>query len=169
MWLKFTGVFIILLSGTGIGWAIADRYIYRVHYLQEFYQAINLINTEIIYNQTRLAEALKETAFNIEPPASKLFQHAADNLKNEKDRTFAVIWRELIDKSNYHQHDKKILLDWGKKAGSTKLPEQEKNNKITMEKLITARENAEIIADKKVKLARYTGVLISFLIIILCY
>ncbi len=169
MWLKLCGILFILVSGTGIGYAIAGAYIYRVNYLQELHLAINLINTEIVYKQTVLSEALKKTSQEVRPPVSDIMHKASIRLLNKKNSLFAPLWRDLLLDSKLHQDDKKIMIEWGKMVGSTQLVEQEKNNKLTMKKLVIARERAEKTADRKVKLARYSGVLISFLIIIICY
>jgi len=169
MWIKLCGILLILISGTGIGYAIAGVYTHRVNYLQELHLAINLINTEIVYKQTVLSEALKKSSCEVGPPVSDIMHKAATCLQNKKDSLFAPLWRDLLLNSKLHPDDKKIMNEWGKMVGSTQLAEQEKNNKLTMKKLVIARERAEKIADKKVKLARYSGVLISFLIIILCY
>lgn len=169
MWLKLCGIIFILISGSGCGWAVAHRYIYRVNYLQELYMAVNLINTEIVYNQTVLPEAMEKTAAEVGPPASELLNEGARRLHEEKDILFASLWSDIISRSSLYPVDKKIMIEWGKKAGSSQLAEQEKNNKLTMEKLSTLKKRAEETADRKVKLARYSGVLISFMIIILCY
>ena len=168
MWLKLTGIIFILISGSGTGWAIAHRYIYRVNYLQELYMAVNLINTEIVYNQTVLSEALKKTSGQVEKPVSDLFETASKHLNDEKDILFASLWSDILKESTLCSNDRKIMLEWGKKLGKSQINEQEKNNKLTMEKLANAKKRAERTADKKVKLARYSGVLISFMIIILC-
>ncbi len=171
--LKLFGAILILISGSSIGWIIAAQYKNRIRDLQELQLAFNLFNTEISYTRTLLPIALQKTAVGTEYPVSILFNSSADKLNKEKEKSFFEIWKRVLTENkgiNYLlEEDLKILEEWGQQIGCSGLEEQKKINKLTLKRLEQAEKKAQEIADKKVKLSRYSGILISLMIIILFY
>ncbi len=173
MWLKMLGSLMVLFSGTALGWINANRYNLRVKNLRELQLAINLFNTEIIYQQTILADALKKTAVGTEAPVSNLFTDASKILAAKREKIFSDIWDQVIKKYRYELDLKKdtlkVLQEWAQQIGSSDLTAQRKINEMTLNKLTACEEKAVKAAEKKVKLYRYSGVLMSLLLIILFY
>ena len=173
MSLQLLGALLILLSGSFLGWIIALQYLERIKQLKELQSAIDLFNSEIRYTQPILHQALARTAKKLDKPISILFLEAAESLSQKKGHTFNDIWQQKLNnnfKNNYLlKQDKDILQEWGQQIGSSDLEGQRNINKLTLKKLEKLIEQAEVEAEKKVKLIRYSGFLISLTIIILLY
>ena len=173
MKIKVFGAVLILISGSAIGWIIASQYIKRVNQLKQLQSGINLFNAEIGYTQTLLPKALQEIADNLDYPISKLFYETAHKLSEKKGKTFTEIWEERLE-SNFKinsllKSDIKILREWGQQIGDSGLEEQKNINELTLKKLEEMQKRAQRKAQKRVKLTRYAGVLLSLLVIILFY
>lgn len=173
MTIKIFGALLILTSGSSIGWIIGTQYLNRVKELRELQLAINIFDTEISYGQTILPEALKFTASSLNSSLSHLFEEAAEDLSKSGGRTFSEIWHDKL-KQNFHtncllKEDIQILEEWGQQIGNSSLTNQSKANRLTIKRLEHAEQRAQEIADKRVKLVRYSGVLVSLMVIILFY
>ncbi len=163
----------ILVSGSSVGWLIGSTYLNRVRELKNLQVAINVFDTEICYGQVLLPEALKNTAQILQGPNSKLFSEAAQELENSGGKTFAEIWphkaAQYYQWNNLLKEDMDILLNWGRQIGTSPLPQQTNINKTTIKRLEQQEELARHVAEKRVKLVRYAGILVSLLVIILFY
>ncbi|MFW6287122.1 MAG: stage III sporulation protein SpoIIIAB [bacterium] len=173
MFIKLFGAMLILVSGTSIGWIISNVYLNRVKELKDLQLALSILETEISYGQTILFEALKKTSALISQPLSSLFLLAAEKLKDSRKESFADIWeKELAQyKSNCDllNEDLEILKNWGQQIGCSDLSNQIKINQLAIKRLEQQEKKAEEIAKKKVKISRYSGLLISLMVIILFY
>jgi stage III sporulation protein AB len=171
--IKIIGALLILISGSSIGWIISIRYLYRVEELGELQLAINIFDTEINYGQTVLSDALSFTAATLNGRLSHLFSETAELLSHHDGRTFNEVWRANLDENLYNNYllkqDLQILEEWGQQIGSLSLSDQSKINQLTIKRLEYAEKKAREMAEKRVKLIRYSGVLISLMIIILFY
>jgi stage III sporulation protein AB len=171
--IKVIGAFLILISGSSIGWIISEQYLNRVREIKELEMAINLFNTEITYGQTMLSEAMERTGTSINKPISRLFLDASKELNKLNGEIFSKIWVRVLEKNtnknNLNKDDYKILIEWGQQIGTSPLKNQSELNKLTLKKLEISEEAARVVVDKKVKITRYAGVLISLLVIILFY
>ena len=167
------GALLILISGSFIGWIIASQYLKRIKQLKQVRTAINLFDAEISYNQSVLHEVLYKIADNLNYPISHLFSNSAEKLSQKKGRLFNDIWKKELNnnfkKNCLKKEDKKILNEWGMQIGNSNLDGQKKINKLTQKKIDKSLSQARNEAEKKVKLIRYSGILISLVIIILLY
>jgi stage III sporulation protein AB len=170
---KLVGASLIMLSGSLIGWIFSIYYTNRVKELEDLKTGLILLENEINFNHTKLAYALQLTGKAVKPPISSLFLKAAEKLDKEKGKEFILIWQEVIqlEKNNtsLSKDDYDLICEWGRQIDSTSLNEQSNIHQASINKLEVAIENASKTADKKVKLSRYTGTLLSLLIIILFY
>lgn len=173
MFIKLFGAMLILVSGTSIGWIISNIYLNRVQELKELQLTLNILETEISYGQTILQEALKKTSSLINEPLSSLFIVAADKLKESRKESFADIWVKELEKYKDNcdllNEDLEILSSWGQQIGCSDLSSQIKINQLAIKRLEQQEKKAEEIANKKVKISRYSGVLISLMVIIIFY
>src|SRR6056297_833165 len=173
MILKFSGAFLILISGSILGWIIAEQYTKRVQQLQELQMAIKVLDTEISYSSTFLPEALIHAGEKSTYPISFIFKETGKNMLNNRELIFSDIWIKILEENFYYNSlnnsDIKLLKNWGKQLGASHLKDQEKINKIILQQLkqneLIAREEAR----EKVKLFRYSGLLLSLLLIIVFY
>lgn len=173
MFIKLIGASMILVSGSSVGWLIGSTYLNRIRELKDLQVAINVFDTEISYGQVLLPEALKTASKILSGPNSRLFYEAAKELESSGGQTFAEIWSsktaEYYQWNNLLKEDMEILLNWGRQIGTSTLPEQIKINQKTLQRLEQHEQFAREIADKRVKLVRYAGILVSLLVIILFY
>ncbi|MFW5787217.1 MAG: hypothetical protein ACOC4G_02395 [Bacillota bacterium] len=171
--IKICGALMILFSGTMIGWLISLRYKNRVSELRGLQLAVKIIDTEIRYKQEKFADAIYNACQNIKYPLSEIFMEISQELNKEKQGEFEAlwtgIWQERQEQTNLKKSDIKIILDWGLQITSTPLAEMDSVSKNTLFRLDEAISCAGEKAEKMVKLSRYTGVLLSLLIIILFY
>lgn len=170
---KLIGALLILVSGSSIGWIIGGLYLNRVKELKELQLAFNILNTEISYGRTLLADALKRTSEVLTPPLSNIFFSAAEELNNTRGKMFSELWKNILE--NYsknfflNKEDLEILINWGRQIGVSTLENQLNINKLTIKRLEIHEEMARDIASRRVKCVRYAGVLISLMVIILFY
>ena len=170
---KLVGASLIILSGTLLGWIFSFFYTNRVKELENLKTVFAFLENEININHTRLSRSLQLAGRKVKKPISDIFLKAAENLKGEPGREFKDIWGDILETSknntNLLEEDLDILLEWGKQVELTSLEGQSNIHQATINKLEINLDNAREIADKKVKLSRYMGTLLSLLIIILFY
>ncbi len=173
MFIKLIGACMILVSGSSVGWLIASTYLNRIRELKDLQVAISVMDTEISYGQVLLPEALRSVSNIINGPNSQLFYEAAEELEYSGGQTFAEIWSSKTAKyyqwNNLLKEDMDILLNWGRQIGTSTLSEQGNINQKTIKRLEQHERFAREIANKRVKLVRYAGILVSLLVIILFY
>ena len=135
--------------------------------------ALTLLENEIKFNHTRLSYSLKLSAKAVKPPISTIFLKSGEELEKEPGKEFITIWQEVIeaerDNTSLIKEDFELLREWASKIELTSLDGQTNIHQASINKLEVTIENARKAADKKVKLSRYTGTLLSLLIIILFY
>src|SRR5690554_4658425 len=126
--IKILGAFLILLSGSSIGWILAGVYLNRVRELKELQLAYNILNTEISYGKTLLSDTLKISANVLTPPLANIFSQAGEELNNSREKTFGEIWENIIEeygiKSFLNKEDLEILINWGRQIGISSLEDQ---------------------------------------------
>lgn len=171
--IKLFGAFLILISGSSIGWIYGSIYLNRVRELKELQLALNILDTEISYGRTILPEALKSSIDVLSPSLSKIFYEAANQLEISKNYNFYELWQEIINNQSKNTYlngeDFEILINWGRQIGASTLDNQIKINKLTIKRLEQHEEIARDIATRRVKPVRYASVLISLMVIILFY
>lgn len=170
---KMFGALLILISGSSIGWIISSIYLNRVRELRELQLAFNIINTDISYGKTILSAVLIKSSESLNSSLKTIFVEAARGLTVRIGKNFFEIWVDLIDtykkNLNLNKEDLEILKSWGKQIGVSALEDQINLNKMIIKRLEMQEKEASEMASKKVKIARYTGVLLSLMIIILFY
>lgn len=170
---KIIGALLVLMSGSYTGWILGTQYLKRIRELKELQVALNIFDTEITYGQTILSEALRVSSSALQGPLSRLFEETAEILRKKGGQTFIEIWQYQLKKNyrrnNLVREDMLILKEWGQQVGNSSLANQNKFNSLTIKRLEQAEKRAEKLAEKRVKLMRYAGFLVSLLIIILLY
>ncbi|MFW6021906.1 MAG: hypothetical protein ACOCQW_00085 [Halanaerobiaceae bacterium] len=169
--IKMIGSLLILISGSSIGWILANKYLQRIQELKELQLAFNILSSEIAYGRTLLPRALKLTGGTISYPLAGIFENAGSELKKSRTGNFAELWENIIktymSKSYLKSEDIDILLNWGCQVGSSDLENQINIINITIKRLQQNEKLAKEAAEKRVKPMRYAGVLLSLMVIIL--
>ncbi|MGM0409290.1 MAG: hypothetical protein ACQEQF_00905 [Bacillota bacterium] len=171
--IKDFGIILILFSGSIGGWILSNTYLKRVRDLKNIKIAINIIDNEIISKNKRLIDALEFASKNTNKGVKVIFLDLIDKYYKEPEKDFYELWLEVI-KSNkkYHYFKEKDLLiinEWVAQIGRIPLEKQIKINNICIKELNKIIVEGKKEASKKVKIIRYFGVLLAFLIIIIFY
>lgn len=171
--IKYLGALLILISGTMLGWFASWSYLRRIRDLTLMKTAVNIIDNQILSRQTRLVEALEITSQRIENPIKKIFYQTAQEIKKNPDKEFYGLWKNVIEENRYlyyfTESDLQIINQWAAQIGRITLEKQKEINSVMKNEISSNIANAKNEAEKKVKLARYSGVIFSLLIIIIFY
>ncbi|MFW6270480.1 MAG: hypothetical protein ACOC4G_10395 [Bacillota bacterium] len=173
MFFKIGGGLLVLVSSTVLGWVKGSTYINRVRQLEQLQLVLTLLETEIKYNQKMLPDIFFSVSRQLNPPLKDLFLETAKSLNNNQGQLFSEIWKKQLKKNKKKnalwENDIQIMKEWGSQIGRTSLAEQTNINDMTLEKLKFAQKKARKNAEKNVKLFRYGGFLLGFLLIVLFY
>ncbi|MFZ5901379.1 MAG: stage III sporulation protein AB [Bacillota bacterium] len=152
---------------------VAQRYARRPRELRALETALAVLETEISYGATPLAEAFDSVAQRTDPLVSGLFGYARDELATGTGITAADAWQKAIDAfvpdSALQGEDVGVLRGLGPVLGGSGCEDQVRHIRLTMEHLKATRIRAEEEALKNVRLWQYLGFLggIAIVLVIL--
>lgn len=172
--LKFAGVLLVLFAGTMIGFMQGARFAARPKQIRELLHALQRLETEIGYGQTRLPEALTRIAAIVPQPLSALFATISRSLSKdsaESGETAREIWERAI-----HDHwpetalkkaEKEALLRLGSTLGGSGREDQLKHIRLAAIQLQAEEASARDDQQRYEKLSRSLGMLGAALVVIL--
>ena len=170
MFLKLLGSLIVISSTTIMGFVYSRVYGQRVRQLRDMQYALNMLESEIVYNSTPLTSALCTVAGKCSS-VGKLFNTIADILKSKKCETISDAFNMAIDinKNELYFEDEETALinSFLQSIGSSDLENQKKNFNITVKKLESFEKTAEESKSKNEKLYKYLGLSAGVLIVII--
>ncbi len=171
--IKYFGAILILVSGTMIGWFISWAYLKRIKDLQSFRSAVNIIDNEISSKRQKLADVMYNTGNRVDAPLQNIFLEIVEYINKNPDKEFYEIWLEVLNKNKdkyfFSDRDLQIINEWASQIGRIPLEKQIKINNACIKEINTNIREAKTEAEKKVKMFRYFGILISLFIIIIFY
>ncbi|WP_434644134.1 stage III sporulation protein SpoIIIAB [Thermoanaerobacterium thermosaccharolyticum] len=168
--IKVVGMIMVLISSTLIGYLKSLKYTLRRRTIRAILSSLNILITEITYNQITLSEAFTKLSETSESGIGKLFLIASQILNSNEGYTASEAWEIALDKVgdlNLNQDDIRILKSFGKGLGNSDIYNQEKNFKFTSELLKKQLSDAEELSKKNEKLYKNLGVLIGIAVIII--
>lgn len=121
MILKISGCIMILLSTTGVGCLLGSEYLRRMEDLRSVQSIVFLLQGDIRYGNTMLAQALQNAAKRHGGRLSSFFMEVAEKLEECSGVSLYEIWKAAAEKhlkeSSFSKKDKYLLEELGKNLG----------------------------------------------------
>ena len=166
--LKFCGILLIILSGSGMGFRAAYNMRLRLEQLKQLKKAFLLLKGEIRYSHQPMNVALLTVAGKMEEPVSGIFRETAEQLEKFDGRLMYDIWCETLK-----EHREEFMLtnrqmDFLEDIGNT-LGYLDKEMQMNHFDLLLEQMNQEIEEEEKnmkdsTRLYRCLGVMGSILV-----
>jgi len=169
--LKIIGSIVVITATSIMGFYYAGIYVERVKQIRSIQYALNILESEIVYTSTPLAEAFKNVSEKSCEPFKKLFLSLSENLrmKNVESVTnaFSIVLSKLRGELYFDKEELEVIDSFMKSLGNTDIEGQKKNFHITIKKLEAFEIRAEENRKKNEKLFKYLGVASGMLIVII--
>lgn len=168
---KWIGSLCILLAGYVGGRLLGFQYTQRARELQEFANALHMLETEIGYGQTLLPLAAARLA-EITPEPHRAFFHSFHRqLQSFAGLTADQAWQKVIAESIgsfcLKPEDWDVLQQYGRALGSSNDQDQVRHLKLAEKRLETLEGKAREEAEKMSRLWNYVGILTSIMVVII--
>ncbi|MHB8947319.1 MAG: stage III sporulation protein SpoIIIAB, partial [Bacillota bacterium] len=119
--LKIAGGLLVIAASTALGLLLAANFERRPRELNELITALGLLETEMTYSATPLAEAFASIASRAGHPARDLLTATRRRLTSGEGATAAACWAEAVaavwERSALAPGDRDTLLDFGASLG----------------------------------------------------
>ncbi|MFZ5647832.1 MAG: stage III sporulation protein SpoIIIAB [Bacillota bacterium] len=159
--IKFIGALLLVAAGGAAGMTVARQYAKRPGELKALLSSIQMLETEITFAATPLAEALERIAEGSEPAVADFFRRAAHELRPVNGRTAGEAWEKAMDRlysaSSLSKRDMHILAGLGRAIGISDRDDQAKHLKLACEQLKMEIARAEEEASKNTRMWNYMG------------
>lgn len=167
------GALILVVSGGVAGMLVARQYARRPRELKSLLSSIQMLETEIIYAATPLAEALERVAQGSDPAVADFFLRAARPLKDRNGCTSWEAWEKAqawyYTVNSLSQREMSILSNLGRALGISDRDDQLKHLKLACEQLKREIARAEEEAVKNTRMWNYLGFCASTVLAIILY
>jgi stage III sporulation protein AB len=171
--LKLLGSIVVTIAGGLTGMVIARSYSLRPMELRYLQSALQMLETEITYTATPLAEALGLVAARADNRVAPLFEQTRAELLSMSGCTAGEAWenalRKFYPQSALLTCDFSILRSLGSALGISDSRDQSKHLRLAMEQIGMEINRAESNALRHVKLWNYLGFLGGLVIVLLFY
>ncbi|HEY3314771.1 MAG TPA: stage III sporulation protein SpoIIIAB [Bacillota bacterium] len=169
--LKLAGGLIVIAAATALGFLAAANYERRPRELAELISALGLLETEIAYAATPLAEAFGSIASRSGQPARGIVAEARRCLTSGEGRPAAEVWSSAVQKvwtaTSLKAADRDILLDFGASLGASDREDQIKHICLARERLRRAEGEAIGEAGRLARLYKNLGFLGGVMVVII--
>ncbi len=170
MW-KFVGAFLVIGSMGMAGMRVASLYSQRSAELRSLQDALQMLDTEILYAATPLPWALKKIGQSGGDNIARIFYEAGELIAAGQGCTVAEAWEKALQKNwsftALNQGDYTILYSFGELLGISDRQEQHKNIALTSQHLRKEEESARRNQEKNTRLWQYGGFLVGISIVLL--
>ncbi|MFZ5596573.1 MAG: stage III sporulation protein SpoIIIAB [Bacillota bacterium] len=167
------GAALLVAAGGAAGMMVAREYSKRPGELRSLLSAIRMLETEILYAATPLADALERVAAGSERTAAGLFGKAAGELMSKKVCTAGEAWERALNwsyqRNSLTRKDMAILKSLGMALGISDREDQAKHLKFACEQLSLELARAEEAAEKNTKMWNYLGFCGALVVTIILY
>lgn len=156
-----------------VGIRVASFYSLRPRQLRALQNALQMLDTEIMYAATPLPVALKKIgeAEAGEPEISRIFTRTAALLESAQGYTPREAWQMALDEgfrgTALNSDDYALLRSFGEGLGASDRQEQHKKIVLNLNHLLKAEERAQQEREKCERLWKYGGFLIGLSIALL--
>lgn len=171
--LKLLGAVLVLVTSSLAGFCVARGFSRRPGELQSLRASLQMLETEITYTATPLAEAMERVGARAEPGIATLFLRAGEELRAMSGCNAQEAWDRallaLYSTTALRPVDLSILRQLGASLGVSDRQDQSKHLRLAMEQLGVQMNRAAEEAGRQVKLWNYLGFLGGLAIILLLY
>lgn len=170
MW-KLVGAFLVIGSMGLAGIKAASFYSRRAAELRSLQDALQMLDTEILYAATPLPRALKKIGCSGCNAVAGIFDEAGELIRAGEGCTVAEAWGKALHKNwsstALNREDYAILSSFGEMLGGSDCREQHKNITLASLHLRNEEEKARREHEKNARLWRYGGFLAGISIVLL--
>lgn len=171
--LKITGIAIIFLSCTYIGFYYGESFKRRSKQLKSILKSLMFLNNEVIYSNTPLPEALNYISVKVDTPTSDILSAVAKRLESgESKSVYDAFYEEYHKKDlnfNLFEEDKIIIKDFLKGLGESGVYGQDKLFNLVIENIKLSCNAADELAKKNSKMYSAIGICIGAMIAIFLF
>ncbi len=160
--LKYLGIVVLFIICTFLGYYFGEKYRDRSYQLKEIQKAMILLNTEVVFSNTAIPQALIKISNAIANPFSQVFKTTAklleDGIASNVSEAFRGSYKDGSDYIRLKASDYRVLDDFFKVLGESGVVGQEKIFKLTMDSLALNTTEAEKEATINVRMYRTLGI-----------
>ena len=171
--IKLIGSLVLVAAGGAAGMLVSREYSRRPADLKSMLSSIQMLETEIIYAATPLAEALDRVSRGSDPGAAKFFRRAALEMGDAGGSTAAEAWERSLawyyTVSSLVGQDVNILANLGRALGISDRDDQAKHLRLACEQLKREIARAEENSAKNARMWNYIGFCGSLVAAIILY
>lgn len=171
--IKLIGVCMTLAACGTMGLTWAGVYEKRPRHLIAMDSALQLLETEIIYGATPLADAMVHISQSCDPEIAELFKYTACELRKMEGVTAGEAWSSALmlfqEKGFLNNSDIQILKRFGASLGMSDREDQAKHLELARSQLKLAAAQAEDAAKKNSTVFRYMGFLGGLFLTLVIY
>ncbi|MHB0887043.1 MAG: stage III sporulation protein SpoIIIAB [Bacillota bacterium] len=168
--LKIAGGLLVIAASTALGLLLAANFERRPRELNELITALGLLETEMTYSATPLAEAFASIAARAGHPARDLLTATRRRLTSGEGATAAACWAEAVaavwERSALAPGDRDTLLDFGASLGASDREDQVKHVRLAVERLRLGETEARADAARLGRLWKNLGFLGGVMVVI---
>ena len=171
MLVKLIGGVLVISASAYLGFALSGECSRRLRDLRALQELLRLLENEIGFLSSMLADAFINIAEGSKSPAALFFESAGRKLESCGGISAAEAWeaavRDNIGKTALNREDEEILTAFGKFLGSSDVEGQVRNIRYTLTRLKVQEEKAEAYRKKNESLYRNLGMLAGAAIVVL--
>ncbi len=171
--MKLIGAMLVIFAGTMIGFHQASRFVNRAVQIRQLIQALQRLETEIVYGFTPLPEALAKIGRQLSEPLAFLFQRTAETLAGQHGYSAAESWQQAVaecwNKTAMKAPEKDTVTRLGFSLGVSDREDQIKHLRLAMSELQAEEETARDEQRRYEKMWRSLGLLAGALVVIIMY
>lgn len=169
--LKLLGAVLVVSATTSFGFYLARSLHGRPRQIRELQNALQLLETEIVYGATPLSQALQKTGDMTPQPLSTLFRRAAMYLEEYGGLSTYECWKRALEEtwsSTFLQGgEKEILLQIGQALGRSDRTDQQKHLRLAIQHLLSEGERAKEEEERYKRMCKSLGFLGGLLLALL--
>ena len=158
---KLAGAFLVIGSTGMAGIKVASLYMQRSAELRSLQDALQMLDTEILYAAIPLPQALKKIGRSGGDITARIFDEAGELIAAGQGCTVAEAWGRALQKNwgstALKREDYAILYSFGELLGVSDRQEQHKNIALTSLHLRKEEEKARREQEKNTRLWQYGG------------
>lgn len=171
MYIKVIGVLFLMSSAAAIGFLKAEELEERVKLLQELKRMMILLQGEIRFHRSELAEAFENVSERVEEPYSLFLKRTAEDLRQHPQGGLEKIWngnvKSLLKKDGFIAEDARLLEILGSSFGYLDLAMQTETLNMGICRTEEAVQQAKEQQKCKGKLYKTMGITVGALLTLL--